>query len=196
MPGLLQVAFSCYYMHGETGDRVMRVALAVGCLAQVFVMGLLLGMWGTERLDPRLFYRDAIGYDRITGVAEELVARSPEMQDSWKSFQACSAPYACVTTMTSIARMREHVIAANWSMVFDHLVQRAHWGTSFTAQANRAVFFSAYQRLGADRMRNHCVPLIAYYLLPSRGGYYHLYYLAGYRCGAATYTSDGRPLEV
>ena len=179
-----------------THNHLKRLLWGVSLLVAVYYVSLFLFQLagGNPRaLNP--WSKLGLYEESIEAVSSEFMRRSPSLSASFEDFKRCMASPICEDSerLRLIMKHRDETIRKEWPLVFDRLVNDGgqDWLKPSSDPSKRELkardahdrFFRSIRHLGADRLRNHCVPIIEFYTDPqSHMPYYRLNREQGYRC--------------
>jgi hypothetical protein len=98
--------------------------------------------------------------ERIAGISDEFVRRSPRMNAVWEKFKDCIASPAC--DPAPILARRDTVVREEWPVVFDRFLVFSDWGEATNSAASHRAFLEAIKKYGAEELRDRCVPIITF----------------------------------
>jgi hypothetical protein len=172
----------------SAGVLLLLVAGAVG-------MVLLFGPAVVKHADRLLDSETKLGAfeERIPGIASEFMRRSQALQLAWQDFEDCMSKADC--DPASILSRRDRVIGEEWPQIYDRLAVWKDWGTLRDTADSRDTFFEKLRDVGADRLRNRCVPKIEFVRVPRPRGDEINYRFGGFNCREAAH-NDRRGLFI
>lgn len=161
-----------------------------------FLLGFRFAMFLQDDGNPRALHPGSklgLYEPSIESVSTEFLRRSPEFQAVYKEFEDCIWDYCDMGNpkrLAPILAKRDRIIQRDWPQVFDRLIIDGDWLspkhplTDSERNARRAHFRfqEALRQYGADTLRNHCVPIIAFRVDNYRTTYISLDRTVGYRC--------------
>ena len=158
-------------------NRFLSFLLAAGAIAWT------VGLWHPQRFLDRET-RLGVFEQRISSVSEELMRRSGQLRDNLKDFGACVEQSSC--NPGGILVKRDIFIQLEWKDVFDRITVRKDWDEARNTRYERDEFFKKLGEVGAETLRNSCVPVIEY-RNPARGREkVPVFYFSGFNCRDVT----------